>query len=411
MLFIYQIILSSVILVSPIIVIIRIIRNKEDKLRFREKFCFFSHKRPKGKLIWFHGASVGEIMSIIPLINKYEKDNKIKNILITSSTVSSSKIIEKFRFKKVTHQFFPIDHSFLTNKFLKYWKPDIAIFLESEIWPMMFMSIKKHKIPLLLLNARITKRSFKKWLKLKNFSKSIFSLIDHAYPQNIETKYFLKKLGIQKIKFIGNLKFVDHERKNTDVLEKKLFKKFKDYKICVAASTHEPEELFAAQTHKLLKQKYKNIITIIIPRHIHRVHEITNELNRLNLKTTIHSSKNRNLKETDIYIVDTFGESKKFYKIATSVFLGGSIVDKGGQNPLEPTRYGAKILHGQFVSNFKEIYKLLSQLKISKKISTPKQLEKSIEFKKNKKNLNKIKKLGTIILKKTLIELNRFILR
>ena len=161
----------------------------------------------------------------------------------------------------------------------------------------------------------------------------------------------------------------------------------------------------------MLKQKYKNIITIIIPRHIHRVHEITNELNRLNLKTTIHSSKNRNLKGTDIYIVDTFGDSKKFYKIATSVFLGGSIVDKGGQNPLEPTRYGAKILHGQFVSNFKEIYKLLSQLKISKKISTPKQLEKSIEFKKNKKNLNKIKKLGTIILKKTLIELNRFILR
>ncbi len=411
MLFIYQIVLSSIILISPIIIIVRIFQNKEDKLRFKEKFCFFSQKRTKGKLIWFHGASVGEIMSIIPLISKYEKDNNIKNILITSSTVSSSRIIEKFKFKKVTHQFFPIDHIFLTNKFLEYWKPDIAIFLESEIWPMMFVSIKKYKIPLILLNARITKKSFNKWLKLKNFSKSIFSLIDYAYPQNIETEYFLKKLDVRKIKFIGNLKFINYEKKKSDILEKNLSKKFKKYKICVAASTHEPEELFAAQTHKLLKQKYKNIITIIIPRHIHRVHEIINELNLLNLKTTIHSSKNKSLKDTDIYIVDTFGESKKFYKMATSVFLGGSLIDKGGQNPLEPTRYGAKILHGKFISNFKEIYKLLSKLKISKKISTPNQFEKSIEFKKNKKNLNKIKKLGISILKKTLQELNGLILR
>ncbi len=213
MLFIYQIVLSSIILISPIIIIVRIFQNKEDKLRFKEKFCFFSQKRTKGKLIWFHGASVGEIMSIIPLISKYEKDNNIKNILITSSTVSSSRIIEKFKFKKVTHQFFPIDHIFLTNKFLEYWKPDIAIFLESEIWPMMFVSIKKYKIPLILLNARITKKSFNKWLKLKNFSKSIFSLIDYAYPQNIETEYFLKKLDVRKIKFIGNLKFINYEKK------------------------------------------------------------------------------------------------------------------------------------------------------------------------------------------------------
>mgnify|MGYP001292407639 CR=1 FL=1 len=182
-------------------------------------------------------------------------------------------------------------------------------------------------------------------------------------------------------------------------------------KIWCASSTHQNEELYCGLVHKKLKKKYKNIITIIIPRHIHRVHEIINELNRLNLRTTIHSSKNKNLRDTDIYIVDTFGESKKFYKIATSVFLGGSLINKGGQNPLEPTRYGAKILHGQFISNFKEIYKLLSKLKISKKISTPNQFEKSIEFKKNKKNLNKIKKLGTSILKKTLQELNGFILR
>ena len=136
--FIYQILLSIILCFSPIIVIIRIIKNKEDKFRFKEKFCFISKKRGTGKLIWFHGSSVGEILSAIPIIKKYENDKFINKILITSSTLSSSKILEKIKFKKTIHQFYPIDHVIFSSKFLDYWKPNIAIFLESEIWPSMF---------------------------------------------------------------------------------------------------------------------------------------------------------------------------------------------------------------------------------------------------------------------------------
>ena len=169
MFFVYQLITSFIILFSPIIILIRVFKKKEDKIRFKEKFCFFSKKRGQGKLIWFHGSSVGEIMSVLPIINEYEKNNSIKKILITSSTLSSSRILEKLKFKKVVHQFYPIDHIYFSNKFLNYWKPSIAIFLESEIWPCMFKNLKKNNIPLILLNGRITKKTYLRWLKIKKF--------------------------------------------------------------------------------------------------------------------------------------------------------------------------------------------------------------------------------------------------
>ena len=338
--------------------------NKEDKFRVKEKFCFPSKLQGKGKLIWFHGSSVGEIMSIIPIIKKYDNDKSINKILITSSTLSSSKILHKIKFKKTIHQFFPIDHFFFSNKFLNYWKPSVAIFLESEIWPSMFKSIKNRSIPLILLNARITKKTSHRWLMIKSFSKSIFNLIDIAYPQNYETKKFLKKFKIKNIRSIGNLKFIENNDSKYDKTDKRLFSQFKKYKTFVAASTHNSEEIFAANTHILLKKKNKNLITIIIPRYIGRVNQIANQMKEFKLNTVLRSSKNKKLKNIDIFIVDTFGESKKFYKIATSVFLGKSIIKKeeltslggGGQNPLETARFGAKILHGPNVENCKEVY-------------------------------------------------------
>ena len=407
MFFFYQLLLSTVILISPLIIFIRVIKGKEDIIRFKEKFCLISKKRLPGKVIWFHGSSVGEIMSIIPILNRYDKENTFNQILVTSSTVSSSKIIEKYNFKKVVHQFLPIDHIFFSNFFLNYWKPDFAIFLESEIWPSMYRSIKKNDIPLVLLNARITKKTFKRWLKLKKFSLKVFSQISIAHPQNKETMVYLKKLGVKKIEYIGNLKFFEDKKTSLSDMNSEIQNQFKKKKICIAASTHGNEEIFAAQTHILLKKKIKNLITIIIPRHVHRVKEIENELKKLSLKTTCHSSKIKDLKNIDIYIVDTFGDSKQFYKIATTVFLGGSLVSKGGQNPIEPARYGAKILHGPNIDNFREVYDFLKSLKISKEINNPKQFSKEIVFKKKMENVRKIQKLGNNIFKNTLVKLDK----
>ena len=407
--FIYQILLSIILCFSPIIVIIRIIKNKEDKIRFKEKFCLFSKKRGSGKLIWFHGSSVGEILSVVPVIKKYENDKSISKILITSSTLSSSKVLEKIKFKKTIHQFYPIDHVFFSKKFLSHWKPDVAIFLESEVWPSMFKSIKNENIHLILLNARITKKSFDRWNKIKKFSNSIFSLVDKAYSQNLETNYYLKKLNVKDIKSIGNLKFIEHDILEINHSDRKLFSQFKKFKTFVAASTHNTEELFAAKTHILLKKKIKNIITIIIPRHIDRVDQIISQISELGLNVVSHKSNKKKLSNIDIYVVDTFGESKKFYKLATTVFLGGSIIKRGGQNPLEPARFGAKILHGPNIDNFKDVYKYLNQLKISSTINSPQQCANSIIYKKNMKKVKKMKFLGTTILKKTLNELDKSI--
>ena len=349
-------------------------------------------------------------MSIIPLIKYYEKKKNINQILLTSSTLSSSKIIKKFKFKKTIHQFYPIDQIFFTNKFLNYWRPNIAIFVESEIWPCMFKSLNYKNIPLILLNARITKKTFQRWIKIKIFSKSIFNNIKISFPQNRETNSYLRKLNLKKVKLIGNLKFAESIDDNLSKINSKLKSQLNKKKIWVASSTHKNEEVFCAKTHIDLKKNNKNILTIIIPRHINRVSEIKNDIKKLNLKVACHSNNPNNINNIDIYIVDTFGETKKFHKFASSVFLGGSIINRGGQNPLEAARYGAKILHGPNTDNFKDVYKLLKSLSISKKVNTPKELASLIIFKKNKNTAKIIKNIGEKILKKTIKELDKLII-
>ena len=409
MFFFYQIIISILLIFSPIIIVYRIFKKKEDIKRFKEKFSLPTKSRIKGNLIWFHGASVGEIMSIIPIIKNYEKNKSIHQILITSSTLSSSKILKKYNLKKTVHQFYPIDHFFFTKKFLNFWKPKIAIFIESEIWPCMFDNLKSNKIPLVLLNGRITKKTFDRWRITNKFTESIFKKISIAYPQNNESKYFLKKLKLNKIKKIGNLKFIEDHEKNLNYFKPHLRNELKYKKVWVASSTHNNEEIFCAKAHLELKSYHKNLITIIIPRHVHRVREIISNIENLNLKYQLHSSNLKSLKNVDIYIVDTFGETKKFHKIGSSVFLGGSIVNRGGQNPLEAARFGARILHGPNISNFKDIYKLLKLNNASKRINSPKQLASSIIFKKNKTIGATIKNIGEKILKKTIKELDYLI--
>ena len=406
MFFIYQLILTLLIFLSPFIIIFRIFKNKEDKKRFLEKFSLPTKKYRDGNLIWFHGASVGEILSIVPLIKNYERNKSIKQILVTSSTLSSSKVLSKYNFKKTIHQFYPIDHMYFTKKFLNYWKPKIAIFIESEIWPCMYKEINEKNIPLILLNARLTKKTFKRWMKIKFFSKKIFDRIKVIFPQNKETKYFLKKISRSKIKFLGNLKFSEIQDKKLIELNRKLKIEFKKNKIWIASSTHKGEEIFCVKAHLELKKKFKNLITIIIPRHIHRTQDIINDIQKLNLKVVLHSNKIKTLQNVDIYLVDTFGETKKFHNLGSSVFLGGSIINRGGQNPLEAARTGSRILHGPYTGNFKDIYNLLKKLKISKKINSHPELASSIIFKKNKNIGSKIKKMGEKILKETIKELD-----
>ena len=410
MLILYRFLINLIIILSPLIILYRLFKKKEHPSRFKEKFCYFSKKRIKGKLIWFHGASVGELQSIVPLLEKFEKNKEIQQILITSNTLSSSRIVEKIKIKKIVHQFFPVDTNLLSNKFLNYWKPSAAFFIDSEIWPNMLHNLQEKNIPTLLLNGRITKKTFSKWSLIPNFSKKIFSKFNLCFPSSKQSKKFLSKLGVNKIKFVGNLKYSQSEKGEIKI-DKFLKKSLKLRKIWCASSTHISEEIFCGKIHKELKKKYKNLLTIIIPRHIERVHSIKSDLSKLELKIQTYASKEKIKKDTDIYIVDSYGKTKSFYYQCKNVFLGGSLINHGGQNPLEAARYGCKIMHGPNVSNFHEIYKFLKKIKISKKISNQSQILYFLnKFLTEKTNLEKTNKklnlIGQKILNSTYQQIN-----
>ena len=408
---IYSILLYIVIILSPLIIIYRIFKKKENPKRFLEKFSLNMEKRRHGKLIWFHCSSVGEFLSVVPLIQEFEKIKNIKQILVTTSTLSSSKIFEKFKFKKTLHQFYPLDNVHIVNNFLNYWKPSSVIFVESEIWPTMISQLKKREIKVFLINARMSEKSFKRWFSFRHFGRNILEKFDYIFPQNKETFSYFKKLGIKKLKFLGNLKFIStHNDKLTGVNKKY----FKNRIVLCSASTHHNEEEIFANLHIRYKKKIPNLITIIIPRHIERTNEISQMLDKKKLKFIKHSESRKKFKNFDIYIVDSYGESKSFYKISNVVFLGGSLVPKGGQNPLEALRFGCNILHGNYTFNFNDVYKMLGKEKLSLKVNNSKDLEKKTFslLKKKKNDFNKIKKfkkIGDLILKKNFNELRGII--
>ena len=379
---------------SSIYLFFRKLRKKEHPIRYKEKLSQIKETRDSGILIWFHVASVGEGLSILPLIENLVKEDKIHKILITSITLSSSEVLQKRlnENKKVIHQFLPLDIPILANKFLNHWRPNLCIFIDSEIWPNIIYKIKEKKIPLLLVNARITQKTFSRWLLLKNFSEKIFEKFDLCIASNKETENRLKILGAKKIKNYGNLKFAKQKSNFNNKIDSLLLNKIENRKVWCAGSTHPSEEIFCANAHLQLKKIYANILTIIIPRHIDRVRTIKDDLNNLNLKVNLYSKIEQVDNSTDILLVDAYGEVSKFYNISKCVFVGGSLIKHGGQNPIEPSRLGCKIFHGPHINNFKEIYEYLKSLGITNQIHTTEDLNQSLveEFKTTKTNNNQI---------------------
>ena len=303
------------------------------------------------------------------------------------------KFKKKQKFQRTIHKFFPLDTNFLTKKFINIWKPEVAIFVDSEIWPNMIKNLNENQIPIILLNARFTKPSFEKWLIIKNFAKEIFGKISIALPQNAETKKYLKILGIKKIISAGNIKYYGEKillnNKNSELL-----RQFKKFKVLCAGSTHNTEEILISKLHIELKKSLPNLLTVVIPRHINRTENIINDLNKYKLNVVKHSTKQKISKKTDIYLVDTFGETKNFYNLSNIAFLGGSIVNHGGQNPLEAARLGNYIINGPNVGNFTEIYDYLKINKMSYTTSKVLKMKDIVLSKINKKiPLSKRKKI------------------
>ncbi|MDC0344089.1 hypothetical protein OAM66_01135 [Pelagibacteraceae bacterium] len=396
---------------------------KEDPKRFKEKILLSEDQGltlKKKFVIWFHGASIGEISTIIPIIKYLIKSNETLFIIITSVTVSSGKIItEEFKNNNnVIHRYFPLDVPHLTKKFLNKWNPSLIAFVDSEIWPNFIHEIKKRKKPLLLVNARITKKTLKRWLLVKNFSKKIFSSFDISIASSEESLQNLKELGSKEIKYFGNLKFFSKTLNNKLSLDAR--RVLDNFKVWCAASTHEGEDLFFIKTHKELKKIYQNTLTVIIPRHINRVNSIFSECLRHNMKAQIINNENEISKVSEIIIVNSFGVLSKYYDYCRSVFMGKSLLNKfintGGQNPIEAAKLGCKVYSGPYVYNFNEVYKYLEKNRMAKRIKTEEELVKNllVDFNtlegRNENDINKLDKYGDDIFKKTIREIENFII-
>ena len=395
--------------------------NKEDPLRYKEKI-FTSHfnvkQKDKYKLIWFHAASIGEFKSIIPILKQLNIKNDNLKFLITTTTLSSGNIakIELKEFNNVEHRFFPLDVDFLIKKFLNLWRPDKIFLVDSEIWPNLILNAKKNKISISLLNARITSKSFKRWMMFPKVAKKIFGLFDMCLCSNNETKDFLESLELKKVYFKGNIKLINFidEKKIKDPNEDFLIKK----RFWLAASIHKDEDVFCLKTHLSLKKKLGDMVTIIAPRHVERSEKIKILSERLNLEAQILNQNEKILNNKEIIIINYFGALNNYYKYAKSVFIGKSMDKKlkneSGQNPIEAAKLNCKIYHGPYVYNFEDIYKILEVNNISKKVENFEDLSSNlfIDLKhenKKFKNANLMDNLGQQTLKETMILINSFI--
>ena len=355
-----------------IVIFLRRYLNKEHETKYKEKIFTSNFKRPEGYLFWFHVASIGEFKSILPLIDYYLKKNEKNNFLITTVTLSSFNELEKIygSNNRIYHQFLPYDFKILINNFFTNWRPDIVSFVDSEIWPNFIEKINEKRIPFVLLNARLTKKSFMKWNMLGNFSEKIFKSFTICVSSNKDTLDYLKILGAKNIKFFGNIKFFSVlENKKSDNAQ---FKSIINKKTWCAVSTHENEEEFCMKVHKAIKKSGEDVLTIIIPRHINRIEKIFSRLKDYGFKVQIKSENESVSNSVDIVLVNYYGSVSKYLKNFNQIFIGKSILKKfensGGQNPIDAAKMGCYIYHGPYVYNFKDIYQYLDDSKLSEKI-------------------------------------------
>lgn len=423
MILLYRVLTTFLYPILILIIFLRKIRKKEDAFRYKEKIfsSYFNVVRNNNcKLIWFHAASIGEFKSILPIIEGINSNYKNIEFLITTVTLSSSNIAkeELKKFDNVYHRFFPLDVEFLINKFFDLWKPNIIFLVDSEIWPNLILRANKNNIPLSLVNARITSKTFKKWMIFPNTAKKIFSSFNLCLTSNLETKNYLSKLNKNNIYFNGNIKLIN--KIDIDSIENLNEKFLIQNRFWLAASTHEGEEVFCLQTHLKLKNQYKDIVTIIAPRHIDRVKSIKRLCNDFNLKVQI-LNKNETIPDNkEIVIINSFGVLSTYFKYAKSVFIGKSTIKSlenvGGQNPIDAAKLGCKIYHGPYVYNFKEVYEILEKNNISQKIDNTEELSNHLikDLKKHNKKDNQISSLinnlGQKTLTDTMNKINNFLL-
>ena len=331
-----------------------------DKKRKKERFGYASIKRPEGKVFWFNAASVGESNSILTLVSEILDKYKDVSVLITTTTLAAANNLEKkLDNKRVFHQFLPIDRRAYVDRFFNYWKPSVGFFVDSDFWPNLILSAKSKKIPLIVLNGRISDRSFVKYKNNLKFCNPLMEAFIYGFGKSEEDMHRLNVMGVKTTTCVGNLKYAGNPLSCDKEELKKLKNMIGDRPVFVASSTHSGEEERLLCAFLAIKKRYPNMLMVIAPRHPARGDEIKTlvEVNRL--KVAKRSAGDVIKPNTDIYIADTMGELGLFYTLSNVVFVGGSFSSTGGHNPMEPARLHCVVLSGKDVHNFRETYDIL----------------------------------------------------
>jgi 3-deoxy-D-manno-octulosonic-acid transferase len=334
-------------------------QGKEDRARLRERRGWPSLDRPEGHLAWLHGASVGETLSLMPVVEQLMQRGL--EVLITSGTRTSADLIARRLPPGAMHQFVPLDVPRYVRRFLDYWQPDLVLFAESEIWPNIITELERRRIPLILVNGRLSERSYQRWSKLPQVARAIFARFALCIAQSADDADRIARLGAPRVSVAGNLKFDAMPPPSDPHALATLSGLVAGRPIWMAASTHVGEEEVIAEVHRALEARFPHLLTIIVPRHPERGQEAAEIAWQAELRCALRSIGEQPDRETDIYVADTIGELGLFYRLSPLVFMGGSLVPRGGQNPIEPAKLGSAILHGPHVHNFTEVYSAIDR--------------------------------------------------
>ncbi len=353
----------------------RIQRGKEDPERRGERLGRASCERAEGPLVWVHAASVGETIAVLPLIDRIRAQGP--SVLLTTGTKTSAKLAAERVGDGVVHQYVPLDFAPFVERFLDHWRPDIAVFVESEIWPSITAALRERRIPQLLVNGRMSERSFRRWQKSRRIIEELLGGLSLCLAQSPADGDRFLALGAPRVSVTGNIKY-DAPPPGADAETlKALGAEIGARHIWLAASTHAGEETTILRVHRALRKHLPSLLTIIAPRHPHRGGEVAGAAGELGLVAGLRSQAAAIAKTTDIYVADTIGELGLFYRLAPLAFVGGSLVPHGGQNPIEPMKLSTVVLHGPHVHNFDEIYRILDGSGGAIMVDTPEALARA----------------------------------
>ena len=343
----------------PVLLNMRGQQGKEDPSRRGERLGFAGQPRPEGQVVWVHAASVGETNAILPLIESLLDANPHIHVLLTTGTKTSAEVAASRLPSRALHQYIPLDVPQYVSRFLDHWKPSLSIFTESDIWPNLILGTSERRIPLVLVNARMSPRSINRWRKYAGIGRPLFSRFAAVLAQNSQVARAIKRLGAPNVITAGNLK-IDSPPPPVDADVLAALKNAVGQRpLFLAASTHPGEDTVIAAAHSLMRREIEGLLTIIVPRHPERGGGLAASLGGLGLRTQLRTRSSTPDNDTEIYVADTIGELGTFYSISPVSLVGGSLVEHGGQNPIEAVRLGSCVLTGPYTHNFRDAYAAL----------------------------------------------------